>query len=78
MGFAGDSSKPEVQSVIREIEKKVLASGKVLATTTGTWEQANDLFKRGYQMLMLMADGVSLAALATQKVNQFRENYPDA
>jgi 2-dehydro-3-deoxyglucarate aldolase/4-hydroxy-2-oxoheptanedioate aldolase len=78
MGFAGDSSKPEVQSVIHEIEKKVLASGKALATTTGNWEQANDLFKRGYQMLMLMADGVSLAALATQKVNQFRENYPDA
>jgi 2-dehydro-3-deoxyglucarate aldolase/4-hydroxy-2-oxoheptanedioate aldolase len=77
MGFGGDSSKPEVQAVIQGIEKKVLAAGKVLATTTGTWEQAHTLFERGYRMLMLMADGVSLATLATQKVNQFREQYPN-
>ena len=76
MGYAGNSSVPEVQAVIQKIEAKVLAAGKVLATTTGTWEQAQKLFGRGYQMLMLMADGVSLATLATQKVNQFREEYP--
>jgi 2-dehydro-3-deoxyglucarate aldolase/4-hydroxy-2-oxoheptanedioate aldolase len=76
MGYFGDPSQPEVQAEIKKIETKVLAAGKVLATTTGTWEQAQKLFERGYQMLMLMADGVSLATLATQKVNQFREQYP--
>lgn len=75
MGFKGDASQREVQEAIREIEKKVLASGKVLATTTGTWEQAQKLFERGYSMLMLMADGVTLSKLAVQKVAQFREHY---
>lgn len=77
MGFSGDSSQPEVQAEIRKVETKVLAAGKGLATTTGTWEQAQKLFERGYQMLMLMADGVSLATLAASKVKQFREIYPN-
>ena len=77
MGYFGDPSQPKVQAAIRKIESKVLAAGKVLATTTGTWEQAQKLFERGYQMLMLMADGVSLAKLAAQKVAQFREQYPE-
>jgi 2-keto-3-deoxy-L-rhamnonate aldolase RhmA len=77
MGYFGDPSQPEVQAAIRLIEGKVLAAGKVLATTTGTWEQAQKLFERGYQMLMLMADGGALAALAAQKVQQFREAYPN-
>lgn len=77
MGYFGDPSQPKVQAAIRKIECKVLAAGKVLATTTGNWEQAQKLFERGYQMLMLMADGVSLAKLAAQKVAQFREQYPE-
>ncbi len=77
MGYFGDPSQQEVQAVIQKIEARVLAAGKVLATTTGTWEQAQTLFERGYQMLMLMADGGALAALATQKVKQFRAAYPN-
>ena len=76
MGHFGDPSKPEVQAAIREIETKVLAAGKTLATTTGTWEGAQKLYDLGYQMLMLMADGVSLAGLAASKVAQFRQHYP--
>ena len=77
MGFFCDPAQPTVQAEIKKVEEKVLAVGKVLATTTGTWEQAQKLFERGYQMLMLMADGGVLAALATQKVKQFREAYPN-
>lgn len=77
MGFFCDPSQVEVQAAIKQIEEKVLAAGKVLATTTGTWEQAQKLFDRGYQMLMLMADGGALASIATQKVSQFREKYPN-
>ncbi len=77
MGYFGDPSQAEVQAAIQTVEKKVRAAGKILATTTGTWEQAQKLFERGYQMLMLMADGGALAALATQKVKQFREQYPN-
>jgi len=65
-----------VQEAILGIETKVLEAGKVLATTTGTWEQAKHLYARGYQMLMLMADGVSLAKQAKEIVSRFREEYP--
>lgn len=77
MGYFCDPVQPAVQAEIRKVEGKVLAAGKVLATTTGTWEQAQKLFERGYQMLMLMADGGALAALAAQKVKQFRDAYPN-
>jgi len=77
MGFFCDPAQAVVQTEIRKIEEQVLAAGKVLATTTGTWDQAQKLFERGYQMLMLMADGGALASIATQKVNQFREAYPN-
>jgi len=77
MGFFCDPAQPTVQAEIKKVEEKVLAVGKVLATTTGTWEQAQKLFERGYQMLMLMADGGALSSLAAQKVKQFREAYPN-
>jgi 2-dehydro-3-deoxyglucarate aldolase/4-hydroxy-2-oxoheptanedioate aldolase len=76
MGYFGDPSQAEVQVAIREVETKVLEAGKVLATTTGTWEQAKQLYARGYQMLMLMADGVSLAKQAKEIVSQFLVEYP--
>lgn len=76
MGHFGDASQPDVQEAIRSIEQRVLAHGKVLATTTSSWTQAQALYGRGYQMLMLMADGVSLAKLASEVVNRFRDSYP--
>ncbi|MCK4472897.1 MAG: 2,4-dihydroxyhept-2-ene-1,7-dioic acid aldolase [Anaerolineae bacterium] len=76
MGYLGDPRHPEVQETITKIEGKVLESGKILATISGSWEQAQRLYDRGYQMVMLMADGVSLAKLAADKISQFREAYP--
>jgi len=76
MGHLGDPRHPEVQEAIAEIEGKVLESGKVLATISGSWEQAQRLYDKGYQMVTLMADGVSLAKLAVEKVAQFRKAYP--
>lgn len=77
MGHLGQPGHPEVQQTIAGIEEKVLASGKILSTLASTWEQAHGLYEKGYQMLMLMADGTSLAKLAAQKVAQFREQYPE-
>jgi 2-keto-3-deoxy-L-rhamnonate aldolase RhmA len=76
MGYLGDPSHTSVQEMIAEIEEKVLSSGKILATISGSWEQAQRLYDRGYQMIMLMADGVSLAKLAAAKMAQFREAFP--
>lgn len=76
MGHRFDPSHPEVQEAIRAIEGKVLASGKVLATLAGSWEQAEALYGRGYGMLMLMADGTALSAAAHATVQQFRRAFP--
>jgi 2-keto-3-deoxy-L-rhamnonate aldolase RhmA len=77
MGYLGQPDQPEVQEVIAGIEKKVFASGKILATIAGTWEQAQILYERGYQMITLMADGTSLAKLAAINVAQFNNYYPE-
>jgi len=76
MGYLGQPGQPEVQEVIAGIENKVFASGKILATIAGTWEQAQILYERGYQMITLMADGTSLAKLAAENVTHFKENFP--
>jgi 2-dehydro-3-deoxyglucarate aldolase/4-hydroxy-2-oxoheptanedioate aldolase len=76
MGYLADPKQPPVQAAIAQIETKVLGAGKILSTIAGPWEQAQNLYERGYQMLMLMADGVALATLANEKVRRFRESYP--
>ncbi len=77
MGHLGDPSHPEVQACIAGIERKVLASGKVLGTISANWQQAGQLYERGYQMVMLIADGLALARAAADAVAQFRQAYPD-
>lgn len=76
MGHLGSPGHAEVQAAIAEVEGKVLQAGKALGTISGTWDQAQRLYERGYQMVMLMADGVSLAKLAGEAVAQFRKAYP--
>ena len=66
-----------MQEIIVRIETKVLAAGKFLGTIAANWEQAQARYDKGYQLLMLMADGVSLGKLAAGTVAKFREIYPD-
>ncbi len=76
LGHFAAPGHPEVQAAINRIEEKVLAAGKVLATIAGSWDQANLLYERGYQMLLLMADGVALGKLASELMSKFRASYP--
>jgi 2-keto-3-deoxy-L-rhamnonate aldolase RhmA len=75
MGYRFDPGRAEVQAAIATVESKVLASGKVLATLAGGWEQAQQLYDRGYQMLMLMGDGSTLSQAANEMVGRFRKAY---
>ncbi len=77
MGHFGDATQPEVQEAIAMVEKKTLAAGKILGTVAGTWEQAKARYDKGYQMIMVMADGTTVARVAAEKVAQFREAYPE-
>jgi 2-keto-3-deoxy-L-rhamnonate aldolase RhmA len=76
MGYFANPGHPEVQSAIARAEEGVLRAGKVLATTCTSWEQAENLYQRGYQMLMVLADGVGLAKLAADRVTAFRKSFP--
>ena len=76
LGHFAAPGHPEVQAVIHDIEEQALTAGKVLASIAGSWEQAQQLYERGYQMLLLMADGVALGKLAGELVGKFRSAYP--
>lgn len=76
MGYLGNPGHQRVQDTIGKVEEYVLGAGKVLSTISGSWEQAQQLYEKGYQMVTLMADGVSLAKLAADKIAQFQETYP--
>jgi 2-dehydro-3-deoxyglucarate aldolase/4-hydroxy-2-oxoheptanedioate aldolase len=76
MGHFCDPGHKEVQEAIAVIEKKVKGSGKALATLAGSSEDAQAKFGRGYQMLMVMSDSVTLGQVAAEKVAAFRKLYP--
>ncbi len=76
MGHFGDPSQPDVKTAIASIEARVLGSGKALATVANSWDQAQALYDKGYQLLTVMADGASLGKLAGESVARFRAAYP--
>jgi 2-keto-3-deoxy-L-rhamnonate aldolase RhmA len=77
LGHLGDVNHPEVRSAIATIENKVLKAKKALGTVSPNWEKAKELYGRGYQMVMLMSDGTSLARMGVEVMAKFREAFPD-
>jgi 2-dehydro-3-deoxyglucarate aldolase/4-hydroxy-2-oxoheptanedioate aldolase len=77
MGHPFDPAHPDVQAAIADIEARTLAAGRVLATIAASWSQGQALYERGYQMLMLMADGVALGKMAAEQVAHLRAAFPE-
>lgn len=75
MGYFINPSHEEVQKEIRRIEEKVFSSGKVLGTITSDWEDAENKYNRGYNLLMLMADTLTLGKCARDMVARFKSKY---
>jgi 2-dehydro-3-deoxyglucarate aldolase/4-hydroxy-2-oxoheptanedioate aldolase len=75
-GHIFDPSPPEVQSAIAFVEAKAKNTDKFLGTISLNWNQAEQLYGRGYQMVTLMADGTGLAAMAAERVGNFRKAFP--
>lgn len=76
MGFFADPEAVEVQDVIRKIERKVLSSGKGLASVAGDWKRANDLYDKGYQLVIYMSDVKVMSSMSEQQVELFNMSYP--
>jgi 2-dehydro-3-deoxyglucarate aldolase/4-hydroxy-2-oxoheptanedioate aldolase len=77
LGHLGDINHPEVRSAIATIENKVLKVRKALGTVSPNWDRARELYGRGYQMVMLMSDGTSLASMGAELIAKFRETFPN-
>lgn len=72
-GYLGNPNVPEIQDVISSIEEKVFASGKTLATICSDFEDAKAKYNRGYQMIMLMHDTVTLSKMAVNTIVKYRK-----
>jgi 2-dehydro-3-deoxyglucarate aldolase/4-hydroxy-2-oxoheptanedioate aldolase len=77
MGHFGDPSHPEVQEAIKKVEDVVFKSDKILATVGGPWEKAVEKYEKGYQLLLLMSDTVSLSVMGRGIVKGFKDQFPD-
>ncbi len=73
MGYFGSPSHPEVQKVIREVEKKVIAKGKLLATIGANPAAAKELYDRGYSYVIFDSDVTTLRAVAYSHVDEFKK-----
>lgn len=73
MGFFGNPKAEEVQNAIKTVEEKVFASGKVLSTIAGTWEDAKKKYDRGYQLVFFFSDTTTLGAVARDRLQEFRD-----
>lgn len=66
----------EVQEAIRRVEAVVPKSDKFLATVAGSFEQARELYEKGYSMVVMMSDTTTLGKMAMEQTDRFREAYP--
>lgn len=76
MGHFCDPSHPEVAAAIAQVEAKVTASGKFLASVAGNMDVALKKFEKGYNLVVAMADGGTLGSVTLKNVEAFRSAYP--
>ena len=73
MGSFANPNVPEVQQKIAEIEEKVFASDKFLATVARSFDQARKLYDKGYNFLVLTSDANSMRKEASATVKNFKD-----
>ncbi len=72
-GFRGNPGEPKVQEIIKGLEAKIKASGKALATVCSGFEDAKAKYDRGYNMITLIHDTVTLGKVARDELGRFRK-----
>lgn len=73
LGHMGDPGHPEVRAAMERVETAAKAHGIALGNITRSWEQARELYKRGYQFLTLCSDTSLLVQGATEVVRRFEQ-----
>jgi len=64
MGMPGESSRPEVQEVVRKFVRAVLDGGSVIGDTVTDGQNAVELYDQGYRMLDCSFDSLARGALS--------------
>jgi 2-dehydro-3-deoxyglucarate aldolase/4-hydroxy-2-oxoheptanedioate aldolase len=72
-GYRGKPAVPEMQEIIKGVEVKVKAKGKVLATVSTNFEDAKAKYDRGYQLITLLHDTVGLGKHAREELGKFQK-----
>jgi 2-dehydro-3-deoxyglucarate aldolase/4-hydroxy-2-oxoheptanedioate aldolase len=73
LGHVGDPKHPEVQAAIATIEAAAKRAGVALASICRNWEEARELYRRGYQMVTLCSDANLLAQTVGALVKTYRD-----
>ncbi|MBI4588323.1 MAG: hypothetical protein HY725_05755 [Candidatus Rokubacteria bacterium] len=73
LGHVGDPRHPEVQEAIQKIEAAAGRAGVALGTISRSWDEAQALYGRGYQMVTLGSYAILLAQVAGDLVKSYRK-----
>ncbi len=73
LGHMGAPGHPEVVAAMEKVETAARAHGIALGNITRGWEQARELYKRGYQFLTLCSDTALLVQGARDAVARFEQ-----
>jgi len=73
LGHLGNPGHPDVQAVFARIEAAARAQGLALGNITRSWDQARELYQRGYQFLTLCSDTSLLTQGGQEIAARFRK-----
>jgi 2-keto-3-deoxy-L-rhamnonate aldolase RhmA len=76
LGHLGNPTHPDVVAAIEKVETAARAQGVALGNITRNWDQARELYKRGYQFLTLTSETSLLVQGAADVVGKFKEIRP--
>lgn len=75
MGHLGKPEHPEVQEAIRRVEQAVIPSHVALATISGSFQDAEEKYNKGYDIITLMSDTSTLSMVACNLVSEFESRF---
>jgi 2-keto-3-deoxy-L-rhamnonate aldolase RhmA len=76
LGHMGNAAHPDVVAAMEKVETAAKAQGIALGNITRNWDQARELYKRGYQFLTLTSETSLLVQGAADMLAKFKEVRP--
>jgi 2-dehydro-3-deoxyglucarate aldolase/4-hydroxy-2-oxoheptanedioate aldolase len=74
LGHMGNPGHPDVQSAFARVEAATRGAGLALGNITRGWDQARELYQKGYQFLTLGADTALVVQGSQDIVARFRQD----